>query len=156
VAVLVSLEGSAESDRALARRLTAEARALVAALDLKRRELSLLLTDDAHIRELNRHWRDEDKATDVLSFPMDEPGGDPSKELGPLGDIALSLETAARDAEAIGWARDDLASFLLVHAFCHLLGHDHGEPEEAAAMKLEEDRLFAITRPGLARPPTPY
>ena len=47
-------------------------------------------------------------------------------------------------------------TFLLVHGFCHLLGHDHGEPEEAARMRAEEDRLLALVAPDLRRPPTPY
>lgn len=154
--VHVAREGLAARETALGRRLATEARALLAAVDLGRRSLSLLLTDDAQIQALNRTWRDEDKATDVLSFPMDEPDLDPRPRTGPLGDIVISVETTARDAAALGWARDDLASFLLVHAFCHLLGHDHGEPGEARAMRALEDRLFAVIAPDGVRPPTPY
>ena len=155
--VSISLEGAAETETALAKRLVAEARALLKALQLVRREVSLVLTDDAHIRVLNAQWRGEDKATDVLSFPMDElTPGDKIAKSGPLGDIVLSLETTAREAAAIGWQRDAFATFLLVHGVCHLLGHDHGEPDEAAAMKAAEDQLFAIVAPGSARPPTPY
>lgn len=154
--VLISLEGKAEAEADLAGRLEAEAEVLLHAEGVARRELSLLLTDDAHIRELNRTWRSEDKATDVLSFPMDAPGVDPTTQPGPLGDIALSLETTARDAAAIGWAPEDLASFLLIHGLCHLLGHDHGSRDEARAMRAAEDRLLALVRPGSPRPPTPY
>lgn len=162
--VSLSLEGAAEADGALGKRLMREARALLKEVGLVRREVSLVLTDDVHIRELNRTWRGEDKATDVLSFPMDEPdvikrpsSARPSRpKSGPLGDIVLSLETTASEAAAIGWARDDFATFLLVHGFCHLLGHDHGEPDEAAAMKADEDRFFALVAPGVVRPPTPY
>ncbi len=155
--VLLSLEGAAETETTLGKRLVAEARALLKSLQLVRREVSLVLTDDAHIRVLNAQWRDEDKATDVLSFPMDElTPGDKIAKSGPLGDIVLSLETTAREAQAIGWQRDAFATFLLVHGFCHLLGHDHGDPDEAAAMKAAEDALFAIVAPGSTRPPTPY
>jgi len=161
--VSISYEGAAEGAGAvLGKRLLKEARALLKEVGLVRREVSLVLTDDVHIRELNRTWRGEDKATDVLSFPMDEPAVSSSAAVatrpksGPLGDIVLSLETTAKEAVAIGWQRDDFASFLLVHGFCHLLGHDHGEPDEAAAMKADEDRFFAVVAPGVARPPTPY
>ena len=154
--VSITLEGAAEADGALGKRLLREARALLSEVGLVRREVSLVLTDDVHIRELNRTWRGEDKATDVLSFPMDEPDVIKRPKSGPLGDIVLSLETTATEAAAIGWARDDFATFLLVHGFCHLLGHDHGEPAEAAAMKADEDRFFALVAPGLTRPPTPY
>lgn len=150
------LEGLAKADRPLAKRLEKEARALLKAAGLVRRELSLVLTDDAHIQVLNAQWRDEDKPTDVLSFPMDEPDVEPRPKSGPLGDIVLSVETTAREAAAIGWERDAFASFLLVHGFCHLLGHDHGDAVEAAAMKADEDRFFAVTAPGATRPPTPY
>ena len=163
--VELSMEGAAEAEAALGKRLVKEARALLKAAALVRRELSLVLTDDEHIRALNAQWREEDKATDVLSFPMDDDSdvdggarglGSARPKSGPLGDIVLSLETTAREAAAIGWARDDFATFLLVHGFCHLLGHDHGEPDEAAAMRADEDRLFALVAPHLSRPPTPY
>lgn len=157
MAVLLSYEGAAEGERALGRRLATHARTMLKALELDRREVSLVLTDDAHIRALNAQWRGEDKATDVLSFPMDELAPSAMRpRTGPLGDIVLSIETTRRDAEAIDFDPEALATFLLVHGLCHLLGHDHGEPDEAAAMKVDEDRLFALVAPGVARPPTPY
>lgn len=154
-------EGLAETEDALLDLLVDAAERLLVAAGRGDRELSLVLTDDAHIRELNATWRGEDKATDVLSFAMDD--GDALGDLdgpdgpdAPLGDIVISVETAARDAAALGRPRDELAVFLLVHGLCHLLGHDHGEPEEAAAMRAEEDRLLAAVAPDVARPPTPY
>ncbi|MFO0750922.1 MAG: rRNA maturation RNase YbeY [Myxococcota bacterium] len=165
MAVDLALEGAAAAEKALGKVLAKDARALLKAAGMARRELSLVLTDDLHIRELNREWRGEDKATDVLSFPMDEAsdddvpvivGGGPGAATSPLGDIVISLETTAVEAAAVGFERDVMAAFLLVHGFCHLLGHDHAEPGEAAAMRAEEDRLFALVRPGVARPPTPY
>jgi len=154
--VSLTFEGGAEGETALGRRLQREARLLLKDVGLVRREVSLVLTDDLHIRALNRTWRGEDKATDVLSFPMDEPDVERRPKSGPLGDIVLSIETTALEAAAIGWERDAFATFLLVHGFCHLLGHDHGEADEAAAMKADEDRFFALVAPGVARPPTPY
>jgi probable rRNA maturation factor len=153
MAVAVMLEGAAEGERALRSAVEKAARALLAELRLRQRELSVLLCGNEEIRELNR-----DKATDVLSFPMDDcaPDATDRPKRGPLGDIAISLEYAAHEADTCGMARDAMVIFLLVHGFCHLLGHDHGEPNEAAAMRAEEDRLLAIVAPGGVRPPTPY
>jgi len=158
MAVQVMLEGAAEGERALRDLLTTAGRALLTESRLRQRELSILVTDDAQIQELNAEWRDEDKATDVLSFPMDELAPDDADrpKRGPLGDIAISVETATVEAEKVGMPRDDMIVFLLVHGYCHLLGHDHGEPDEAAAMKADEDRFLAIVAPHVTRPPTPY
>ncbi|PKN58046.1 MAG: rRNA maturation RNase YbeY [Deltaproteobacteria bacterium HGW-Deltaproteobacteria-14] len=151
-------EGAAEGEEALVERLAEVGEALLVAADLAGRELSLVLTDDAQIRALNAEWRGEDKATDVLSFAMDE--GElllgPEDEAAPLGDVVISVEYTAAEAEKLAMPRDDLAVFLLVHGFCHLLGYDHAEPDEAAAMRAEEDRLLAAVAPTLTRPPTPY
>jgi probable rRNA maturation factor len=166
--VAVSYEGRAAREKALGRLLAKVARALLADAEMTRRELSLVLSDDDHMRVLNFDYRGEDKATDVLSFPMDEGAGDVPVILDrgrgrgrgappePLGDIVLSVETVAREAELAGLSRDAMATFLVIHGFCHLRGHDHGAPEEAAAMRAEEDRLLALVLPGQTRPDTPY
>jgi probable rRNA maturation factor len=117
------------------------------------REICVLLVDDADIRALNLKWRDVDAPTDVLSFPVE---AGPEGPAGPLGDIVISLETSGQQAAAHGWTLQEEVTFLLVHSVCHLMGHDHGEPGEAARMRAEEDRLLAIAAPGQARPPTPY
>lgn len=99
------------------------------------RELSIRLTNDEEIRRLNLIYRQLDKATDVLSFEMDPPL---------LGDIAVSLETAERQAQE---RRHDLYTevrVLLVHGFCHLLGHDHHSEPEAQRMAAEERALLAV------------
>ncbi len=85
-------------------------------------EISLVFTDDAHIRKLNRRYRGKDKATNVLSFP-----GPPGRDsLGPLvGDLVFAEGTVAREAEAEGIARDHHLSHLIVHGFLHLAGYDH-------------------------------
>ena len=118
------------------------------------RDLCVALMDDLAIQLLNQQWRNETKPTDVLSFPADADG--PEGAPSPLGDIAISLETCARQANAHGWSLLEEVTFLVVHSVCHLMGHDHGEPDEAAAMRAEEDRLLAIVAPGQSRPPTPY
>lgn len=151
-------EATAECEDALVARLGELGEALLAAVDMADRELSLVLTGDAEIRALNAEWRGEDKATDVLSFAMDE--GEalvyPDGEAPPLGDVVISVEYTAAEADKLGMPRNALAAFLLIHGFCHLLGHDHAEPEEAAAMRAEEDRLLALVAPEIQRPPTPY
>jgi len=156
MAVDLALEGLAATDVSLGKLITKAARALLDAVKMKQRALSVVLTDDAHIQALNAQWRDEDKPTDVLSFPVEAVDGMPVFARAPLGDIVISVEYTRREAALIGHTLEAHATFLLVHGFCHLLGHDHLEPAEAQAMRAEEDRLLAIVAPGRARPPTPY
>ncbi|MDP6945781.1 MAG: rRNA maturation RNase YbeY [Myxococcota bacterium] len=144
-------------DEALVASVVGWGRALLEATDAADRGLSIVLTDDPTIQALNSQWREVDAPTDVLSFPMDE--GDSPVPMGdhaPLGDIVISLETAARQADGRGHTSLDEVRFLLVHGLCHLLGHDHGEPAEAALMRAEETRLLAVIAPGQRRPDTPY
>lgn len=130
------------------------AEALRVAVQAQERDLCVALVDDEEIQRLNEQWRGESKPTDVLSFPVDTHG--PEGPPMPLGDIAISVETCSRQAAEHGWSVVEEITFLLVHSVCHLLGHDHGEAEEAGAMRAEEDRLLAIVAPGQRRPPTPY
>ena len=91
--------------------------------------MSLLLTDDAVLQQLNKDFRGIDKVTDVLSFPalpMDRPL---------LGDIAVGYGISTRDAAAQGKTLADHLTHLLVHGYLHLLGHDHMQPDEAAIME---------------------
>jgi probable rRNA maturation factor len=111
-------------------------------------ELSLLLTNDAGMRELNRAWRGLDKPTNVLSFP----GSGPSSPDGVrhLGDIALAFETVAKEADAEQKSLADHIAHLVVHGALHLLGHDHEAHEEAEAMEALE--TAALARLGVADP----
>jgi len=112
-------------------------------------EISLVFTSDEEIRTVNREWRDQDKPTNVLSFPAFplQPGGRP----GPmLGDIVLAEETLRREALDLGIAFDDHLTHLLVHGFLHLFGYDHMTDEEAAVMEGLETRILAEL--GLADP----
>jgi len=111
-------------------------------------ELSLVFTDDAHVRVLNRQYRGKDSPTNVLSFP-----GAPGKPgaYGPLlGDIVVAEETVAREAEDQGLSFDDHLTHLVVHGFLHLLGHDHEDDAEAEIMEDMETRILA--RLGIADP----
>ena len=112
-------------------------------------EISLVFTDDDAIRTVNREWRNQDKPTNVLSFPAFPllPGGRP----GPmLGDIVLAEETLRREALDLSIAFDDHLAHLLVHGFLHLFGYDHMTEEEAAVMEGLETRILAEL--GLADP----
>ncbi|MCD2174502.1 rRNA maturation RNase YbeY [Rhizobium sp. C4] len=104
-------------------------------------ELSLLFTNDASIREINAEWREQDKPTNVLSFPAYplEPGGMP----GPmLGDIIFAYETVAREAAELEKPFEAHLSHLLVHGFLHLFGYDHMNDEEATIMEGLETRIL--------------
>ncbi len=104
-------------------------------------ELSLLFTDDVHMRDLNRRFRGRDKPTNVLSLPAaPTPGG----RIGPLlGDIVLSAETIDREARALGLDFDAHLTHLIVHGFLHLLGHDHQTEREALVMEGLETAILA-------------
>lgn len=100
-------------------------------------EISVTLSDDAAVRELNREWRGKDKPTNILSFPMRQlrPGDRP----GPLlGDLVLARETLRREAEAEGKTAADHARHLVVHGTLHLLGYDHETDADADRMEALE------------------
>ena len=113
-------------------------------------ELSLLFTDDAHMRALNRQWRGKDKPTNVLSFPaFDVAPGDPLPPM--LGDIVLAHETLISEAALEQKPFEHHLIHLIVHGFLHLVGHDHEDGDEA-------ERMEALERAALARLaiPDPY
>jgi probable rRNA maturation factor len=93
-------------------------------------EVALVLTGDRAVRALNRRYRGKDKPTDVLSFPG--PGG----ELG-LGDIVISVETAARNAKEYGRTLPQELDILALHGFLHVLGYDH-ETDDGTMDRLEK------------------
>lgn len=86
-------------------------------------ELSVLLTDDLRIADLNRTYRGVEGPTDVLSFPQNE--SSESVDLDLMGDIVISVPTAARQALESGIPLDDEVEHLALHGFLHLLGRDH-------------------------------
>jgi len=113
-----------------------------AGIDEGASELSVVFTDDAHIRTLNADWRGKDKATNVLSFPAfpTKPGG-PLPPL--LGDVVLAAETVAREAALEEKPFDHHLVHLMVHGTLHLLGYDHELEEEAELMESLERRALA-------------
>lgn len=115
-------------------------------------EISVLYVDNTEIRELNKTYRDIDSSTDVLSFPMldfETPGEIPDEtnefdDTVALGDIVLSLEQAAVQAEEYGHSFTREVAFLTVHSLLHLLGYDHIEEEERTVMREKEEKLLSL------------
>ena len=122
-------------------------------------EINILLTDNEGIRRINNTMRGIDSPTDVLSFPMFEipegcvPGigcSDPDSGLVPLGDMCISMERAAAQAEEFGHSVEREMAYLAVHSVLHLLGYDHmDEGEQKARMRAREEAILGslgITR----------
>jgi probable rRNA maturation factor len=131
-------------------------RVITAALEGESMELSceinVLLTDDKGIWEINRDQRQIDAPTDVLSFPMfelhpgehpDKTDEDPATGLIPLGDMVISVERAAAQAEEFGHPLERELAYLTVHSILHLLGYDHlDEGEQKALMRGREEAIL--------------
>ena len=118
-------------------------------------ELSVLLVDELAMTELHERWMGEPGPTDVLAFPMDElrppqPGAreDSGTDPGLLGDVVLCPQVAAEQAKQAGHDTQDELSLLCVHGILHLLGYDHAEPDEHAAMFGLQDQLLKSWRAG--------
>jgi len=115
-------------------------------------EISVLLTSDAEVRELNAKWRGKDKPTNVLSFPLSEAdeleAGDGPELM--LGDLVLAHDVCSAEAADKKLRIEDHAAHLLVHGTLHLLGYDHHD--EAAAEDMESRERRALARLGIADP----
>ena len=122
-------------------------------------EVDVSLTDDAGIHEINREMREVDRPTDVLSFPVfdltpgelpDEMDADPGTGLIPLGDMVISMERVAAQAQEFGHSNRRELCYLVVHSVLHLLGYDHlDEGPQKAQMRGREEAILAelgITR----------
>lgn len=109
-------------------------------------EVNVTFVDDVQIRELNKQYRDKDSSTDVLSFPMGENAKfdlDPDTGAYVLGDIVISLEHAAAQAEKYGHSLQHEVSFLTIHSMLHILGYDHVNGGiEAMHMHEHEDKVM--------------
>ena len=106
-------------------------------------EVTLVLTDDDEMRELNRTWRGKDSSTNVLSFPVGEPVGEAHGEPSPLGDIVLAGEAVIEEAKVKGIPAADHAAHLVVHGMLHLLGFDHERDADAERMESFETKVLA-------------
>ncbi|NSY40964.1 rRNA maturation RNase YbeY [Leisingera sp. ANG59] len=159
----ITIEDSRWQDAGLAA-LAEEATAAVLAhfaLDQEACEISLLACNDPRIAELNAEFRDKDKATNVLSWPAEElsaeedggaplpPEADFTGEI-PLGDIAISYDTCAREAVEAGKSLADHTRHLIIHGLLHLLGYDHIRDRDAALM--EGIEILLLGKLGVANP----
>jgi probable rRNA maturation factor len=116
-------------------------------------EVSVTLGDDAAVQTLNKAWRNKDKPTNVLSFPMTSPeemDDLPDGAEAMLGDIILAHGVCSREAAEKSITIADHATHLVVHGMLHLLGYDHMSEGEAEAMEAMEQR--ALARLGIADP----
>lgn len=105
----------------------------------------MLIVDDAGIRTINRDYLGRDKATNVISFAMQEGEGS-GVQPGLLGDVVISADTAERDAAEAAIPFESELNFLLLHGILHLLGYDHERGTEEAARRMEEREreIFAL------------
>ena len=105
-------------------------------------EVSVLLTDDPHMTQLNREYREINGPTDVLAFAMRD--GENNNVLSPniLGDVVISLETAERQAKEEVHSLEEEVTFLTVHGVLHLLGYDHQTHNEASVMFEKQDAIL--------------
>lgn len=114
--------------------------AALAACGIERAEVSAVLSDDGRMQALNRRWREQDKPTNVLSFPAaEDPAGDPPF----LGDVVLAFETIRREAVLEEKAFLQHLSHLAVHGTLHLLGYDHERESDATRMEEQERKILA-------------
>jgi probable rRNA maturation factor len=149
VDILVRGTAGALVDATTRRQVAARVRAALRALDRAASAATLVFTDDQEIRALNRDYRRHDRATDVLSFHLQELGGegDPAGRGAALGDIVISVETARRRAGRRRLSAE--LERLAIHGLCHLFGHDHKRKPEATVMfALERSlRRLPVTSP---------
>ncbi len=125
-------------------------------------EINVLVTDDSGIQAINRAYRNIDKPTDVLSFPMfsleagQQPDNwleylDPATGLCPLGDMAISLERAIAQAKEFGHSTRREVGYLTIHSMLHLLGYDHMDDGPQKAQMRSREEVIAMTIPKMQR-----
>ena len=109
-------------------------------------ELSLIITDDETIRELNRRFRDVDAPTDVLAFGAGTEERFVSAPESPsyLGDVVISYQRALAQAEELGHAVAEELKLLVIHGILHLLGYDHQEEADAQKMREREEHILSV------------
>jgi probable rRNA maturation factor len=126
-------------------RLRRRAAKALGALGCDAAELSVWLCDDAAMQDLHGRYLGDDTPTNVMSFAQRE-GEFGDLEPDVLGDVVISVDTAARDAAEAGMPLEDEVTFLLLHGILHLLGYDHegDEADRAAEMEARESELYRL------------
>lgn len=116
-------------------------------------EVSLTIVDNQQIQEINREYRDIDRPTDVLSFPLYEPDEEfvlaEEEEYLSLGDIVISMPQAQKQATEYGHSLEREVAFLAVHGFLHLLGYDHETEAQEKEMFAKQEQILEMV--GLTR-----
>lgn len=155
----IAIQNQRKEPRIPSKQIRRIAQTICADLGYNNFELSILVTDDDGIQELNRTWRSKDKPTDVLSFPQlntettqenwpefpDSSADTAPEAVSFLGDIVISAETTQRQAKAAGVSLESEFRRLLVHGILHLLGYDHVHGgRQAAKMRREENRILEL------------
>ena len=117
----------------------------------ERMEVSLTITDEETIRQINREYRDIDRVTDVLSFPQYESAEAVAEELKSLdeeisvllGDVVICYKRACEQAVEDGNTEERELTYLFVHSMMHLLGYDHMEEEQKNVMRVHEEKVMS-------------
>ena len=110
-------------------------------------EINVTIVDDAEIQELNREFRDIDKSTDVLSFPLGEDGVydyNPETDALMLGDIVLNVDRIKSQAEEYGHTKRRELAFLVAHSMLHLAGYDHIDDDERQIMEQLQETILTM------------
>ena len=121
-----------------------KAETILNALECRDGELSILIVDDPEIAGLNKRYLSRSGPTNVIAFPMQQgPFGQITPNL--LGDVVISIDTAAREAQEAGISVESRLEQLLIHGILHLLGFDHEKTsEQAKAMRIKEEELLKL------------
>jgi probable rRNA maturation factor len=129
-------------------RLIGHIETIMAELNQADSEISIMLVNDAKIKQLNRDYRDKNAATDVLAFPQDEDAVNDNG--GPLlGDVVVSVETSRRQAKEHCLSGDEEIILLIIHGTLHLLGYDHDRSaQEKRKMQSMTQKIFGLIFPG--------
>ncbi len=104
--------------------------------EARNKKISILLTNDKQMRDINKQFRKQDKPTNVLSFPYD------NFPDGTIGDVILAFETIAKEAEELNITFKTHMAHMLIHGVLHLLGYTHDNDEDAEVMESLEDKIL--------------
>ncbi|MBA4600751.1 rRNA maturation RNase YbeY [Thermoactinomyces mirandus] len=151
--VQVKIPVSQEEEKQLLSTIEKALRQAAKMENLSAADVSVMIVDNEQIHELNKEYRQVDRPTDVLSFPLWEPDEDwvivEDEETVPLGDLVISLPKAREQAEEYGHTLERELGFLAVHGFLHLLGYDHESPEQEQEMFGRQEEILYLA--GLRR-----